>query len=402
MSSIDFKNIKPYLFILLILSTELIQNFDAVDKIGPQWLYLSIVVLLGFLSLNKINFNEIKNKTLLFYTSFIFISLISISIASNKVESLVYISRIILIYFCFIYFLIVIPKTRKSFILNALFFLYTIEGISIFSQFLQEYNFGEFFGRNSSLIGVSANINIAGFSLALLTPFAIQFMIKKKGLLKYISLLIICISSFSILLTGSRGAILSLSIVIISYVIHTFIYNNLIKEKIKISTFILIPFCVSVLFSEILFDGLNYSNRIEQIITRGSSSRFQYYNDAITSFIEKPFLGVGIGNWKLNSIEYGKRHIEGYIVPYHAHNDFLQILAEIGIFGFLCYIAIFINTIFKTASNIFKSQIIFSCLLFIGIYLIDSNLNFPIARPIMQIKLALILAILNKNDKQIF
>ena len=399
MSSIDFRNIKPYLFFLLILSTELIQNFNAVDKIGPQWLYLSIVVFLGFLTLNKVNLNEIKNKTLLFYTSFIFISLISIFIASNKVESLVYISRIILIYLCFLYFLLTVHKIKQSFILNSLFILYTIEGMSIFFQFIELFNFGESFGRNSSLIGVSANINIAGFSLALLTPFAILFMTKKKGLSKYISLLIICISSFSILLTGSRGATLSLSLVIISYLIHTFIFNNSIKEKVKISIFILIPFCVSVLFSEILFDGLNYSNRIEQIITRGSSSRFQYYNDAINSFIEKPFLGVGIGNWKLNSIEFGKRHIEGYIVPYHAHNDFLQILAEIGIFGFLCYIAIFINTIFKTASNIFKSQILFSCLLFIGIYLIDSNLNFPIARPIMQIKLALILAILNKNEK---
>lgn len=399
LSSIDFKNIRPYIFILLILSTELIQNFSAVDKIGPQWLYLSIVVFLGFLSLNKINLNDIKNKTLLFYTLFIFTCLISIFVASNKVESIIYLSRIILIYFCFIYFLLVINKIRQSYILSSLFIFYTIEGVSVFLQFLELYNFGESFGRNSSLIGVSSNINIAGFSLALLTPFAIQFMIQKKGLMKYVSLFIISISSFSILLTGSRGAILSLSLIIIAYVFHVFVVHKEFKEKFKVSAFILIPFFISVLSSEILFDGLNYSNRIEQIVKRGSASRFQYYNDAINSFSKKPFLGVGIGNWKLNSIGQGRRHIEGYIVPYHAHNDFLQILAEIGIFGFLCYAAIFLITVFNVSSRIFKSQTIFSCLLFIGIYLIDSNLNFPIARPIMQIKLALILAILIKNDK---
>ena len=43
---------------------------------------------------------------------------------------------------------------------------------------------------------------------------------------------------------------------------------------------------------------------------------------------------TGLGNWKLKSIEYDSKNIEGYIVPYHAHSDFIQLGAELGVIGF--------------------------------------------------------------------
>ena len=43
-----------------------------------------------------------------------------------------------------------------------------------------------------------------------------------------------------------------------------------------------------------------------------------------------PIFGVGLGNWKLKSIDYDLKDIEGYVVPYHAHSDFIQIGAELG------------------------------------------------------------------------
>ena len=41
-------------------------------------------------------------------------------------------------------------------------------GLTIFNQFTDLFEFGKDFGRNSKLIGVASNINIAGFSIALL------------------------------------------------------------------------------------------------------------------------------------------------------------------------------------------------------------------------------------------
>ena len=47
-----------------------------------------------------------------------------------------------------------------------------------------------------------------------------------------------------------------------------------------------------------------------------------------------PILGVGLGNWKIKSIDYDSKDIKGYVVPYHAHSDFIQLGAELGIFWF--------------------------------------------------------------------
>ena len=104
--------------------------------------------------------------------------------------------------------------------------------------------------------------------------------------------------------------------------------------------------------------------------------------------LDNPIFGTGIGNWKFESIKYDRLQIDGYIVPYHAHSDFIQLGAELGFIGFFLYVFIFVSAIYFTYHIIFKSKIeskdkIFSFFLIIslGVYLIDANLNFPIARP---------------------
>ena len=61
----------------------------------------------------------------------------------------------------------------------------------------------------------------------------------------------------------------------------------------------------------------------------------------------KPVFGIGIGNWKIKSIEYSRNSIVGYTVPYHVHNDFLQITAEIGVIGGLLYLMIYLMPIYR-------------------------------------------------------
>ena len=394
-----------FLFFILLLSIELIPNIGAVDKIGPQWLFLSLLNSLIILYNTYYIFFDFKtllnSKIFLSYFGFVIICTLSIFFAINKVESLNYFSRIIIIFFTFINFLILQKKINLNAIPWVLVILLTIESLSIFNQFLELYDPNSEFGRNSKLIGVAANINIAGFSIALLLPFAIQLLIKSKNLVKLILIAIISISSFSAFLTGSRGATLSVTLIFIGYIIRTILLKSDIRQKLNTSILIIVPLLISIVTTEILFESMRYTYRMNQIVERGSNSRLKYYEDTFESFKENPIIGIGIGNWKLNSIEKGKRHIEGYIVPYHAHNDFLQLLAETGILGLISYISIFLFSFLgllklKKPNN---NSILFSCLMFLCVYLLDANLNFPIARPIMQIKLALILAILVKNEK---
>jgi len=394
------------LFLILILFTEFIPNLGAVDKIGPQWLFLSVVngiILLYFLAKRKVfDIKIFRNSKIFFsYTAFLSICFLSILGAINTAESFIYISRLLIVFIGLINITLLIRYIKFEVLLWILTTLLLVESLAILNQFIDVYDPTKEFGRNSKMIGVAANINIAGFSIALLMPFALQLYLSIKNKLKIILFLLLIISSFTCFLTGSRGAILSISFVFIAFIIRSYFIERKPKRKFFKTLIIISPFLISIFATEILFDTMRYSYRINQIVERGSNSRLKYYEDTFDSFKENPLLGIGIGNWKINSINKGKRHIEGYIVPYHAHNDFLQILAETGILGFLSYISIFLFSIFqfRNFKNLFNTPLIFCSLVFLLVYLIDANLNFPIARPIMQIKLALVLALLIRNEK---
>ena len=116
--------------------------------------------------------------------------------------------------------------------------------------------------------------------------------------------------------------------------------------------------------------------------------RIRYYQDVFNHFISNPIVGVGIGNWKISSIHYDRQDIDGYIVPYHAHSDFIQLGAELGIIGFILYLGIFVLAFYYSLIILFKSSLdndnkwfIFFLTSSLGVYFIDANLNFPIARP---------------------
>ena len=114
------------------------------------------------------------------------------------------------------------------------------------------------------------------------------------------------------------------------------------------------------------------------------NQRLRYYEDVLTHLSSNPIFGVGLGNWKLKSIEYDATDILGYVVPYHAHSDFIQLGAELGIIGFILYLAIFLLAIYFSYNIIRNSKLsekekifIYLILLSLGVYSVDANLNFP-------------------------
>ena len=72
----------------------------------------------------------------------------------------------------------------------------------------------------------------------------------------------------------------------------------------------------------------------------------------LTHITSNPIFGTGLGNWKLKSIDYDKNDINGYVVPYHAHSDFIQLGAELryywiftlfGVFSWAVYYVLFLR-----------------------------------------------------------
>ena len=113
---------------------------------------------------------------------------------------------------------------------------------------------------------------------------------------------------------------------------------------------------------------------------------------------EKPILGWGLGNWKIVSTHFAKNRMKEYQVGYHAHNDFLQLMAETGIIGGLMYILFIFSPLFffiKKFKNHKREQkrIFFFLTLMFLIFFIDSNLNFPRARPTSIVNICLLIAV---------
>ena len=310
--------------------------FDAIDFSNPQWITLSIVSLIhtlyNYKRLIKINFGWIP-LLLLVFNLFIFLSGIS---AQNVPEFFIESSKILILTVVFFNSYIAFSKDKLSirvlFILIAAMLL--VEVFSVLKTFRSNYyaTIVEKVGRSAVYKGIAGNINIAACSMVF-TSIGILYLINfsKNKLFKILGVIVLILTFFAISLTGSRGALLSIYTVIFLYFtmnLYQYIKTKNISHVVS-TLFYVIPFSISFIITELVFDTLRTSYRTAQIFQRGSSSRLQYWVDAITATIDYPLFGVGYGNWKIFSMFYNKNFMRDYVVPYHAHNDFLQIFAEI-------------------------------------------------------------------------
>jgi tetratricopeptide (TPR) repeat protein len=170
---------------------------------------------------------------------------------------------------------------------------------------------------------------------------------------------------------------------------------------------LILPVLLGLIINNIesrIFDTTSFQSRLSSLNNIAEdtslSQRLRYYGHALKSFTEKPILGKGIGSWEYESIKYEKQEMQNYIVPYHAHNDFLELLAETGLVGALLFFGLIVFVCFNLLKKILDKESdyeskLFSAFLIISftVYLIDSSFNFPFARAIQQIHLLFLLAI---------
>jgi tetratricopeptide (TPR) repeat protein len=126
-----------------------------------------------------------------------------------------------------------------------------------------------------------------------------------------------------------------------------------------------------------------------------SSGRLHLWEGAIDYATKHPFMGAGYGNWKLASIPYEKEYTNDLFVPYHSHNDFLEMFADLGIVGGLCFgmmfllFPIYAFTIWRNKDA--KAFHLPATISFMAVtcYAVDAFLNFPAERTAMQTMLAI-------------
>jgi len=178
--------------------------------------------------------------------------------------------------------------------------------------------------------------NQMGLYLAIVTPFIFWKNIYEK--FSFYNLLSLLIHISAVLYTLSRGTWISL---FASIVVATIIFLTK-KEKLKINLNFIRNFFLGILIVAVLFfyfySKLPFSDvfrlRLQSIFSledyanrRSISLRKEYIRTSIDYFAGNPLFGIGTSNF------YG-------FTLFVNHNDYLQILCEQGIIGFVTFLGI--------------------------------------------------------------
>ena len=411
---LESNDLPKYFLLILYIITGSLSNFGAIDILAPQWIYLGAINILSCLyflftpnALSTAFRPLFKSAFIYLYLFYIIWNILSYFYAINPIETLINLPRLGNTFFAlfFSYFLI-FNLPNKFFFISRLFLLFLVaELAAYYNDFSSVYSTQGL--KAMAIKGFAGNKNITAASIAFKLPFVLYLLHVLKRPLYRIGLSIILFGGvLSVSLIEARSAILSSLIVLVLFLLFQ-LYLLLAKYyslKVGVLNILLtlLPYTVALLFNLGITNSAKASSLTDTLgkiafTEESSNGRFQYWGDALDYVLDNPILASGLGNWKIASISEGKEHINGYTVPYHAHNDFIHVFTETGIPGGLTYLSLFACLtlyLFLLLYRKYKAQGIlelqyFFLLLPLIVYGIDAGLNFPVARPLMQSSLAI-------------
>jgi O-antigen ligase/Tfp pilus assembly protein PilF len=423
------KNVIPnfvvLIFIVSLLVIDFFPYFKSMEIINPQFLYLSIVnLLIGiyfYFNSDHIAENTIsilkKSYVLKIYAVFLFLCGLSFVVAKNTSLFLTRFTEILIV-FCLFINLSILLKNKLNLLYNIVF----IVCISAFFQSWQQlYHFlilpknGSILEFLSTMKGNTGNINILAASLTIKVPFLLLGITHFHSLKKWFLVIALFTVTSIIFLTGARTALINLFLIYLVYTIYLLKEHSFNRACFTKILFLIIPVLIAILFANTIFekskDKLRFVSLEDRIATINSedasaNARLIYWGNALKLSQTSPALGIGLGNYQIESIPYERTTSNGYVVSLHAHNDFLEICAETGIVNSLIYLLLFIFIFVANVKKALKPNnsetktIAILTLLLVIIYGIDSIFNFPMYRPTMQIFFSLLLALtlVNSSD----
>jgi len=414
----------PLLILVLYMAVHFIPNMNAIDVMGPQWLYLSLLDLLvtGYILARKdlyfdkikLIFNQLFSKLLL---ALFILAGFSIFFAINQVEAWVCYARFIVMVVAFFNISILFNGNNHLFKILAqiLSVILLIESVQYFGKFFNSLADTALDTLIFNLSGNTGNKNIFAASLVIKIPFVLYALYYSKLAERIFHLIALTLGIATLFMASARASYVSLILVTavyIGFILLQYLRNKQTEKLLYRIAYILLPILGAYFISQITYtqattiqdnNGGRYGNVVSNIssiaLTNDASSYlFKLWEHAADYILKNPLMGCGYGNWKLASIPYEKEYINDLNVPAHAHNDFLEHAAELGLLGGLLYLSLFLclflctlKTWRSAASEDIKLISLFSFFAVL-VYAVDAGLNFPIERAIMQVFFASVCA----------
>lgn len=267
--------------------------------------------------------------------------------------------------------------------------------------------------------GNMAHKNQYAISLMLMLPFLGYGVYKKTGLLKWVFVLLSALILVYIAVLQTRSVWVGITLAVFAGCILLILFaqrfniNKGIRLGLGISLLAMVISLGSVIYFSKTTDKNSIIHKIKNITNPSDGNnrhRVKIWELTGKMIMDRPLEGVGAGNWKIVSHNYfpGYNFSKEQLNWLRPHNDFLWVLSEKGIFGFLAFIGIFVS-VFIYFLKIIKSDIatekkVFALLLVSGLiaYLAVSMFTFPLERMNHQIYLALIIAVFSVLYHEIY
>lgn len=186
------------------------------------------------------------------------------------------------------------------------------------------HRFGDNFGYNSNTTAVQTSI-----------AFLISFHKVKANRLRFLNILMMVIYVITTVLTGSKKGLLGL---LMGLIILMYLKNRGVK-KIKvlfISTVIIfityeLIAVVPFLYNQVGYRIVDFLGALNGGSSEGMSTnnRLQLIKQAISIWTKNPMFGVGLNNFSLIQTVGNS--------GYYAHCNYAELLADLGIIGFIVY-----------------------------------------------------------------
>jgi tetratricopeptide (TPR) repeat protein len=297
-------------------------------------------------------------------------------------------------------------------ILNTVIILGSLFGIYGILQYLGiDFSFwGHNVGRQV-VAGLFGNVNYFAEYLIAILPLAVSLFfitsIKSNRSKKILLLIGILAMGGSLLLTFTRGSYLAFGVSLIFMLLLFVICRGkvFIRENRKIFILIL----AAIILAAFLFAIPNPLNKpgtyISKIKARtsitalkegySSKRRMATWKFTWMMITDRPILGSGVGTFKYNTLSYqakffsqgNNRSLYPYGIAFNAHNEYLEVWAELGIIGLGIFLWMVIGYFYyglkflKKTKNNYKQGTVIGLMGAVVAILIDGIFGFPLHLP---------------------
>lgn len=223
--------------------------------------------------------------------------------------------------------------SNRDYELNTILFIYSLVQFIDSIILLPNIDYSTISGRRGHHIvgGIewSTNMTSGMFSIAI---FLLFFLLLQESQIKYKAILLSMMFplGLDIVLMGSRqGFIVAIGSCILLLLLKN--WKGGLNQKniigIVLLMIVVLVLCWAILNNEILYNTIGYRLRRVGDTNESDLGRIEMIVKGFELFLEKPILGYGS-----NTFYYSSNHMGGY-----AHNNFVELLADTGIVGFVTF-----------------------------------------------------------------